>query len=531
MAGVLLVAAGVHTLAGSRVAARSATAAGHRPVEDGTDDRTDGPAAPRALLVRGGRIAWLGPDPADAPPADRAVDLGAAWVTPSFVDAHVHATASGLAAGGLDLARAASVAECLAQLRTRAAAGGAEVIVGRGWDEFAWPEGRAPSAAEVAEAAPGRTVVLLRVDGHSCVVDPASLGRLPLERLAGVARDRHGRPTGLLREHACQAALIDTRARMAPSQLADARAAACARAAALGVGAFHEMGHPGLSGLDDARAWAAGDWPIEVQVWWAELDVTTGPAYGLRPGGDLFLDGSIGSRSAAVGAPYVDGGGSGELFHDDAEVVAFFSEATAAGLGAGVHAIGDRAIEQALGGLEAAAAAHGADAVRACRHRVEHVELASRDQVRRLARLGVVASVQPAFDDAWGGAERLYAARFGADLALRSNPLAWFAAEGVAMAFGSDSPVTPFDPWGAVVAAERHRGGLGVDRHSALAAHTLGGRRVAGQGDVGALVSGARADLAVWDADPFSVEDPRALTCLATVVSGRCAHGDLPDGR
>lgn len=479
----------------------------------------------RALLLAGDRILWTGPSARAAPPYDRLVDLGDAWITPSFVDAHVHGTATGLALAGLDLAGATTLTECLQRLRHHAAARDEEVIVGSSWDDHAWPEQRAPSAADIAEAAPGRMVLLSRVDGHSCVVDPTLLSRLPLEALRGVVRDTAGQPTGLLVEQACDAARRRVLARLPAEQLAQARQATCQRAVALGIGALHEMSRPGLSSKADARAWACESWPVEVHTWWGELDST--PGEGLRPGGDVFLDGSIGSHTAAVSDGYADGGGAGRLFHDDAAVADFFTAASRAGRGAGVHASGDRAIEQAIRAVEAAANTVGAQRVRSCRHRIEHVELVSPDHVARMARLGVVASVQPAFDAAWGGHDGVYARRFGPATAGETNPLAWFAAAGVPLAFGSDSTVTPLDPWGAVWAAEHHRGGHGLERAQALAAHTIGGRYVAGQDDVGALRAGARADFAVWSGDPLAVTDPRALSCLATVVAGRVVHGDM----
>ncbi len=480
----------------------------------------------RALLVDGERVAWVGDDPADAPPADAVVDLGSAWLTPAFVDAHVHTTATGLAIGGVDLTGAGSLAAAAARLRDVAARKPAgAVVTGSGWDDFTWPEGRALSAADVAAAAPGRTVLLHRVDAHSCVVDPATLAALDLQGVDGVQRDAEGHPTGWLKEQASGVAWNHVRAALPAAQLSAARDAACAKAAALGIGSLHEMGHPDISGHDDAVAWAAGDWPLDVQVWWAELDPD--PGHGLRPGGDLFLDGSIGSCTAATTVAYECGGGhtTGTLFHTDEEVAAFFVAATRRGAGAGVHAIGDAAIAQALRALAVAADACGVDAVRACRHRIEHVELARREHVRAMAALGVVASVQPAFDAIWGGPDGLYAARFGREAAATSNPLRWFADAGVALALSSDSTVTPLEPWGAVHAAQHHRGGLGIPREVALAAHTLGGRWVAGQDDVGPLTRGARADFAAWDGDPLAVADPRLLRCVATVVRGVAVHG------
>jgi predicted amidohydrolase YtcJ len=494
----LLVAAGVHPLT----------------ADDGSV------TAPRALLIDGDRITWLGADSANAPPHDRVVDLDSGWVSPAFVDAHVHATGTGHVLSGVDLAGTRSLADCLDRLRDHAGEHpDVPVILGGGWDDFGWPEARPPTAQEVAVAAPGRTVLLLRVDAHSCIVDPGTLAALPVDQLEGVDRDAGGAPAGWLREQASEAAQRHVRDSIPEAQAQAAREVACQHAARLGIVSLHEMGHPGLSTLDDARAWAGGSWPIEVITWWAALDPDEGPAHGLRPGGDLFLDGSIGSQTAAVSCGYTDGG-HGELFHPDEAVAAFFTGCSRAGRGAGVHAIGDRAIEQAITAIEAAARAVGADAVRACRHRVEHVVLPSLDQVRRMADLGVVASVQPAFDATWGGAEGLYAARFGTALTRTANPFAWFVAAGVPLAFSSDAPVTPMDPWGSVAAAERHLSGLGIDRRTALAAHTIGGRYVAGQDDVGSLSPGMRADLAVWDADPFGTDDPRGLRCVFALRAG-----------
>jgi predicted amidohydrolase YtcJ len=490
----------------------------------------DGAAKPvRSLVVEANRIVWTGSDPRGGPSADRTIDLSGSWVMPAFVDAHVHATATGLAESGVDLAGAGSAAEVLHRLRRHADTTAEQVVLGGPWDDFGWPDAP-PRAADIDAAAPGRTVVLTRVDAHSCLVDSRTLSALPLGALPGVDRDATGSPTGLLREQASEAALTAVRAALPPAQLTTARTRACTAAAALGIGALHEMGHPGLSGLEDALAWAGGQWPVDVQVWWAELDADAGPRHGLHSGGDLFLDGSIGSHTAAVIAPYADAGGTGELFHEDEAVTEFFTACTRAGRGAGVHAIGGRAIEQALRAVEAAAAAEGAAAVRGCRHRLEHVELPTRDQVARLAQLGVVASVQPAFDAAWGGASGLYASRFGDRAACESNPLRWFAEEGARLCFGSDSTVTPLDPWGAIIAAEGHLGGLGVDRATAVRAHVLGGRYAAFQDDVGPLAAGCRADFTVWDADPIAATDPRSARCLATVVAGSAVHGQLPAG-
>jgi hypothetical protein len=476
------------------------------------------PSAMRTLVWEDRRIVWVGDHPDAAPPADDTVAVPGGWATPGFVDAHVHATPTGLALDGLDLADAASAGEAMTRLRDFAARHADDPIIGVGWQEDGWPEAAPPTSAMVAAAAPGRRVLLQRVDGHSCVVDPETLAAVTGDVDDGVDRDGQGRPTGWLREQSASRALRCIWDRLPPARLERARRAVVAHAAGLGITSLHEMGHPGLSSLDDALAWAHGQWDVEVLVWWADIDPAVALGHGLRPGGDLFLDGAIGSRTAAVSTGYRDGPALGGLFHSDAETAEFFVRCTRARTGGGVHAIGDDAIEQALVGIEAAAADSGADRVRGCRHRIEHVELPRGDQITRMARLGVVASVQPAFDRLWGGPEGLYARRFGRRVAMASNPFGTFSAAGCRMAFGSDSTVTPMAPWDGVVAATAHRGGLAVDPPDALRAATLGGRYVAHQDDVGALRAGHRADLAVWDGDPLGAA--RTRSCLFVVVDG-----------
>ena len=139
--------------------------------------------------------------------------------------------------------------------------------------------------------------------------------------------------------------------------------------------------------------------------------------------------------------------------------------------------------------------------MRAARHRVEHAELLTPAHIAAMAALGVVASVQPAFDARWGGARRACTpSRLGADRARGMNPFAALAAAGVALALGSDAPVTPLDPWGTVRAAVAHRTpGSGLSARAAFSAHTRGGWRAARVEGAGELAPGAPATFAVWD--------------------------------
>lgn len=481
------------------------------------------PARPRAraVLLDDARIAWVGDDAAEAPgSADETTVLDGIVLQPAFVDAHVHLTATGLALGGLALQDCRSLEDCLAAVRAFAGVVPERIVWGTGWDEDGWPEGRPPSADELSEAAGGRPVLLTRTDGHSSVVDRRSLESGPFAHAEGVERDGGGRPTGLLRLEANHMAWRWFRAELSAEQLHEARVRVARQAAALGVASVHEMNGPDLMGQGDFEAWLDGDWPIEVVGYWAGLDLDFVAAHGLHQVGEVFLDGSVGSRTAAFTDPYADGRGRGHLREDTDELVEFAIEATRRRVQIAFHCIGDRAVGQAVEVLARTAEVVGRLAVRQCRHRLEHCELVPDALVPQLARLGVVASVQPAFDREWGGADGFYARRLGAERGARMNPLRTLAGAGVRLAFGSDANVTPIDPWGGVEAAcglrtpeER------LDPDEALRAATQGGRHAARQDHIGVIRVGQRADLAA-----FALADGQAGRCEATWLRGRRVH-------
>jgi hypothetical protein len=484
-----------------------------------------------ALLVRGGAVAWVGSDPQPhEEDADRVVDLDGALVTPAFVDAHVHTTSTGLAIRGLDLTAATSLADCLRRVEEagRRARGG--VVLGHGWDETLWPERRPPTRQELDRASYGGVVYLSRVDVHSAVVSSALLATVPQARSEPGFSD-----SGHLTRAAHHVVRQVARESVTPDQRREVQLAALQRAAALGIGCVHELAGPDISSADDLAALlrlAAEEAVPEVVPYWGELG-PDGAARARELGavgvaGDLFADGSIGSHTAALREPYADADHSGHGYLRAAQVRDHVVAATEAHLQAGFHAIGDSALDAVAAGFAEAADKLGPDRVRAARHRVEHVEMVSPEAVEVLARLGVVASVQPAFDRLWGGDHGMYAERLGVERALRLNPYAAMHAAGVSLAFGSDSPVTPLDPWGTVLAAVRHRTpGSGLDPATAFDAHTRGGWRAAGRDADGVLSAGAPATFAVWDApelDPgtgLPVLDEGSLpTCRGTVVRG-----------
>ncbi|MEV7025216.1 amidohydrolase family protein, partial [Kitasatospora sp. NPDC093558] len=267
-------------------------------------------------------------------------------------------------------------------------------------------------------------------------------------------------------------------------------------------------------------------------------------------GGDLFVDGALGSHTACLHAAYADADHTGTAYLTAGQVADHVAACTEAGLQAGFHAIGDAAVGAVIDGVRAAGARVGAERVKALRHRVEHAEALDDKSVAAFAELGLTASVQPAFDAAWGGAEGMYVQRLGAERAAALNPFAALLRAGVPLAFGSDAPVTPLDPWGTVRAAAFHQTlEHRISVRAAFTAHTRGGWRAIGRDQDGVLVPGAVASYAIWAAGDLVVQapdsrvagwstDPRSgtpglpdltpghplPTCLRTVVRGRTVH-------
>lgn len=531
----------------------SADAAG-APVPDRTvllrGGEVHSPADPfaTAMVVERGHVAWVGSEGAAdafAQGVDEVVDLDGALVTPAFTDAHVHTTSTGLALTGLDLSDARTLADALDRVRAHAEHRPADrVLLGHGWDAARWPERRAPRREELDRATGGRPLYLSRIDVHSAVVTTALLDLVP----GGAGLAAGDEPLTADAHHAVRAVALGA---VGPAQRAEAQRAALDRAASLGIGSVHECGGPEISSPEDFTALLdlARTHPgPRVFGYWADRDLDLAKRLGaVGAAGDLFVDGALGSHTACLHAPYTDAAHTGTGYLDARDVAAHVAACTEQGLQAGFHAIGDAAVSAVVEGVRSAAETVGLARVRAARHRVEHAEMMTPATIAAFAELGLTASVQPAFDAAWGGEDGMYADRLGAERARTLNPYAALLKAGVPLAFGSDAPVTPLDPWGTVRAAAFHRTPEHrISVRAAFAAHTRGGWRALGRDDAGTLVPGAPADYAVWRTEELVVQapddrvarwstDPRSGTpglpdltpggelpvCLATVVGGR----------
>lgn len=481
--------------------------------------------------MRSGRIVALGEADVAAAigPRTEVVRLDGRMLLPGFQDAHAHPIFGGLVRARCDLTAANSAAECL---RLIGAHGGRGWLLGGGWEPALFPGG-APTAAALDEVTGDRPAYLVNCDHHSAWVNSAAL------RLAGVdertpdpadgwiERDESGRPTGTLHEGAT--ALV---ARVLPEPEPGEYAAALADAQQL----LHAHGITGwqdaivgsyLGYADTLDTYAemdrAGKLTARVQgaLWWdrgrgpeqiPELVARRDAARGNRFRAEhvkIMADGVCENLTAAMLQPYTGSDRCG-LSYLSAEALAdAVVRLDAAGFGVHFHAVGDRAVRDALDAVEAARRANGTSGLR---HQIAHLQVVREADVQRFAELGVTANVQAAWAINDAAMTELTVPQLGEERAGRQYPFRSLLETGAALAAGSDWPVTELDPLAGVHAAvnraERGTGmapfmpeqALGLDE--ALAAHTTGAARANGfAAETGSLELGKAADLVVLDRD------------------------------
>jgi predicted amidohydrolase YtcJ len=506
-----------------------------------------------ALLVRGEEILAVGDDDevsALTETGAKVVDLEKHFVMPGFNDAHVHIGGAGADWLAVRLFGAATVAEIEKRLAAAVAEHKqGEWITGFGWDHTLWPEKKFPNRQQLDEVSPKNPVILTHVSGHVAVANSMAL------QLAGITKDspnpaggeieknEKGEPTGMLKEGAAMR-LVESKI---PAPTEDQRRHGIELALA-------DVARNGVTSVQDNSAWEdfltyralknEGKLTVRVTEWLpfaAPLEKleemrreggTTDPW--LRTGAlKMVTDGALGSRTAAMLAPYSDDAKtSGILTMEPDKLRQFAIERDKAGFQLNFHAIGDRANRIALDAFEAAAKANGP---RDRRDRVEHAQVVAASDFARFARLQVIASMQPSHETSdmrW--AEQ----RVGPERAKGAYAWATMQKFGVRLAFGTDydvEPISPFRGLYACVTRELPDGGPqgGWERQEKISladcirAYTSGsayGEFM--EGKKGELKVGEFADFIVLSNDLTKIE-PREYTktkVLRTVVGGRLVY-------
>ena len=442
-------------------------------------------------------------------------------VLPGFGDSHVHLVLTGLGLLGAGLGGCRTLDDSLAALADLDDARLGPRVQPR-------LPGRGPPA-EVDRVAPDRVVFLVDRGHHACYANTAALRALA-ERdpaLAGADRDGTLVGTANTRAKTAFAGLVD------PAIRIEAIRAARRQAAGVAITHLHAL-DGGWSGPDDSalildEARRPGP---RITIYEQVTDVEQVRRRGLpRIGGDVWLDGGLYQCTAAFHEPYADEPSTrGLLYYPDDELFPFVEAAHRAGLQVAMHAIGDRAIDQAL---DADARAQGAYPRPDSRHRVEHFSYGARDQYDRAAALGIVLSMQPNVPFTWEDDERMTTRYLGPERARLKSQVRWALDAGALVAGGSDADVRPMHPlWGIQYLVADTRDGRRVTLDEALRIYTLNPSAAAfAEGETGSLVPGKQADLVILDADPAAVEPTRIkdVPIVATLVGGQVVWGRLDD--
>lgn len=490
-----------------------------------------------AVAIRAGRILAVGMDTeikSLAGPRTRQIDLGCRRVLPGLTDSHFHYYDWALNRRRLELADTASLADVRAQVaKVTAKTPPGGWIIGQGWNEIRWPVPRLLNRADLDNLTPANPTILWRSDMHLAVANSLALHEAhigtetPDPPQGLIDRDATGQPTGVLRELA-----INLVREVIPPPT-DAEAVSAIRD---GFAALHCLG---LTGVHDFRIMGGADGPLAFHAYqrlqaageltlrmWMLLPgerlskaIETGLCTGfgdetLRVGHvKFFSDGGQGARTAWMLEPYEDTGDYGMPLTPMDEIADAVRRAHKAGLAVAIHAIGDRANRELVTVFEQVLSSEQGTAPSAP-HRVEHVQNIRSEDVRRLGRLGVVASVQPIHvPDDFPMIEKSVGPR-----GQWAYPFRDLLAAGVPLAFGSDCPVADPNPlWGIHAAVTRQmRDGTPIGGwypHQRLSVaeavwgFTMGAAMVSGrEAELGSVTPGKLADLVVLDRDIFDIE-------------------------
>ena len=513
-----------------------------------------------ALAIRDGLVSAIGSDSTVLRlkgPRTVVIDLKGSFVMPGFNDAHAHLGYAGRQKLAVDLEGVTSLEDMKARIRTAAAKSpDGAWLRGGGWDETKWADKTLPTRRDMDAVTGNHPAFFERTDGHIGIANSLALEAAKLDahspdpqggkldHIEGKAGDaKAGAPlTGILRDTAMETAEAHF---PAPTieQRREAMSLALADAVAHGVTTVQDN-----SDWDDFLALQSlerdGKLPARVSEWLAfsdPLDVlkqhrAAHPAddrmlhTGMLKG---FMDGSLGSRTAALNAPYADDPkNSGLPRYQQAKLDSMTVERMGAGFQIGFHAIGDRAVEMALNAFAAGEQAHPEAML--LRPRIEHSQVLDAQDFDRYKQLGVIASMQPNHlltDMNWAEA------RLGKERARYSYAWKSFLSHNVPLAFGTDYPVEPITPFRGLYAAvtrqaEIHPGAAYFPEErltiaQAISAYTQGSAYAEfAETYKGRIVAGYVADFVVLDRNLLAIEPPEILNTkvLRTVVAGKTVY-------
>jgi predicted amidohydrolase YtcJ len=502
------------------------------------------------VLVRDGLVAEVGPanELRRANPNARIVDATGSTILPGLTDAHGHLYGLGLSLDTVNLVGSPTYEEVISRVRERASrANAGDWILGRGWDQNRWPGKQFPTAAPLDAAISDHPVWLRRVDGHAGVANSAAMRAAGVTRATPdpeggrILRDAQGEPTGVFVDAAMS--LIDEKVPPPSAALRKSRVLAAAKAiAANGLTEMHDAGAEDATINAVRELISEGNFPIRVYMMVSDDEHAVNEWFARGPlmrFGDrltvssvkLYADGALGSRGAALLAPYADDpGNSGLLIAKPEHIRGVASRALKAGFQVNTHAIGDRGVRNVIDAYEAAGVTP------AKRFRIEHFQVVAPDDFARIAKDGIIASMQPthATSDMPWAEDRIGSERIRGAYAWRT-----VLNSGARLALGSDFPVEDVNPFFGIYSAVTRQdqtgkpeGGWYPDQKLTLAEAVRGFTHDAAyaafeEDSRGAIEVGKLADFTIVEGDFFKapLSDLWKTKVRMTVVGGAVVYG------
>lgn len=464
-----------------------------------------------AVAVENGRIVAVGnlEDMAGGSAAGWPVlDLSGKTLLPGFYDTHQHLGLTGQVLSGLHLRDARSLPEVLERVQSVAGDGAPdEWLLGYTLNDAYLLEKRFPLREELDAVCPDRPVMLVHASWHLCALNSKALRLLDLPQdLPGMDTD-NGRPTGLVRDPGALSHVFPMVSAMTSKEVKLVGfKAACLAAIKQGITSLHCL-EGGEFGPGDTRIVVEfqDQLPLNTVIWNQVMDIDETKELGLpRIGGCICADGAMSAHTAAVFEPYCDQPDNyGTLNFSQQAMDDFILRSHKEGLQVAIHCETDRAIEQVLVAMEKAIAEHPRDDHR---HRIEHCEIPTPDQIERMAKAGIIASMQPGFFPFLMDWDQ-YEERFGPERMRWIHPYRTMLDAGVKLCGGSDGPITPYNPLAGVQAAVTHR--VEQERISvveALRMFTIDAAYCGFEEKVrGSIEVGKAADFVVLSDDPTTV--------------------------
>lgn len=467
------------------------------------------PERPRAttLASKNYKIIAVGDDETVMdliPTAKRVVDLGGKTVVPGFVDGHTHLTSTGIRSFHVDLTKAKSVEDAIARLSdAESVYEEGEWVLAWGWDESNWPQGRYLTAKDLDKVSKKKPVAAIRIDGHLLSTNTMGIKKLGFDpELEGVVKDKKGNPTGIFRD------IEGMTKNLRPDEqtILEGAVAGTKIAAKLGITtAVDNVSEGQLRAIREAEKEnnlairMVVNIPCQQLNHLVKLGITSGMGTPMcKIGGvKIFTDGSIGAATAAISEPYRNQTeNTGMLLMSKRKYKYRIRTAIRSDIQTVTHAIGDRAIEMILESFESLSE-EDRETAKFQRHRLEHVELITEDQIRRAASLGLILSMQPNFVGEWQQEDGLYVERLGEKRTGLMNNFRNVLDNGARLCFGSDGmPLGPlYGIWSATTNSNPF---VKLDVEEALRCYTLESAYASFMDKtVGSLKEGKRADFVV----------------------------------